>query len=168
MAWTYLGKIIREGRSWASADGVTHPASWGGWSDDEKKAAGLVWKDDPAPFDSRFWWDAETPKSLDDVVETLEGGEQATTLGLKSVWKNVVKDQAIGLLSKTDWYVTRQAETGKAMPKDVADYRAAVRAASDAINDAIDSAADHAAFVALFDAPDGENGNPPIFNWPKA
>ena len=178
MAWTFNGKIIREGRSWADNDGIKHPTNWGRWSDAEKQAAGLVWKDDPAPYDNRFWWDADTPKALDDVPAVDENGdpvldekgEQIITLGLKSVHKQIVKQQAGGLLAATDWYVTRQAETGEAVPQAVLDYRAAVRTASGTIESAIDGAADHAAFVALFDTPVDEDGNAtgnaPINDWP--
>lgn len=179
MAWTYLGKIIREGRSWADGNGIKHPTNWGRWSDAEKQAAGLVWKDDPAPYDNRFWWDADTPKALDDVNAVDENGdpvldekgEQVVTLGLKSIWKSQTKAIAGGLLAPSDWYVTRQAETGEAAPQAVLDYRAAVRAASGTIEAAIDAAADHAAFVALFDTPvDAEGnatGNAPINDWPE-
>jgi len=179
MAWTFNGKIIREGRSWTDNDGIKHPTNWGRWSDAEKQAAGLVWKDDPAPYDNRFWWDADTPKALDDVNAVDENGDpvldedgnQVVTKGLKSVHKAIVKQQAAGLLAATDWYVTRNAETGTAIPADVTTYRAAVRTASGAIESAIDDAADHAAFVALFDTPvdaDGNaTGNAPINNWPE-
>ena len=179
MAWTYLGKIIREGRSWTNADGVTHPTSWGKWSDDDKQAAGLVWQDDPAPFDNRFWWDADTPKALDDVNAVDENGDpvldekgnQVVTLGLKSVHKALVKQQAGGLLASTDWYVVRHAESGTAIPIEVSNYRAAIRAYSGYLEGLIDGAADHAAFVALFDTPvdaDGNpTGNPPISDWPE-
>ena len=139
----------------------------------------MVWQDDPAPYDNRFWWDADTPKALDDVNAVDENGDpvldekgnQVVTLGLKSQWKAVIKQQAGGLLSATDWYVTRNAETGDAIPADVTAYRAAVRTASNTIEAAIDGAADHAAFVALFDTPldaDGNpTGNPPISDWPE-
>jgi hypothetical protein len=179
MAWTFNGKIIREGRSWTDNDGIKHPTNWGRWSDAEKQAAGLVWKDDPAPYDNRFWWDADTPKALDDVNAVDESGDpvldedgnQVVTKGLKSVHKAIVKQQAAGLLAATDWYVTRNAETGTAIPADVTTYRAAVRTASGAIESAIDGAADHAAFVALFDTPvdaDGNaTGNAPINDWPE-
>jgi hypothetical protein len=169
--WTYQGKRIREGRAWQNADGIQHPTSWGRWSDDEKVAAGLVWVDPPASFDNRFWWDANTPKALDDVNAVDEdgnplmvNGEQVVTLGLKSQWKATIKAQAGGLLAATDWYVTRNAETGEAIPSSVSQYRAAVRTASGNIEAAIDAAADHTAFVALFDAP--EDGKAPIADWP--
>ena len=169
--WTYQGKRIREGRSWQNADGIQHPTSWGRWSDDEKVAAGLVWVDPPASFDNRFWWDANTPKALDDVNAVdadgnpvMVNGEQVVTLGLKSQWKATIKRQAGGLLESTDWYVTRNAETGEAIPSSVSQYRTAVRTASGNIEAAIDAAADHTAFVALFDAP--EDGKAPIADWP--
>lgn len=179
MAWTYNSRIIREGRSWVGIDGVQHPASWGRWSDEEKQAAGMTQIADPVPFDNRFWLDADTPKALDDILAVDENGdpvldekgEQIITLGLKSVWKNTIKQQAGGFLADTDWYVTRNAETGAAIPADVTEYRAAVRTASNTIESAIDGAADHAAFVALFDTPVDADGNPtgnaPIADWPE-
>ena len=179
MAWTYLGKIIREGRSWTNADGVTHPTSWGKWSDDDKQAAGLVWQDDPKPFDNRFWWDADTPKALDDVNAVDENGdpvldekgEQVVTKGLKSVWISQTKTTAGGLLQPTDWYVVRRAESNDDIPNTVLAYRVAVRAASDAIETAIKATTTHAEFVALFDTPVDVDGNPtgnaPINDWPE-
>jgi hypothetical protein len=179
MAWTFNGKIIREGRSWTDNDGIKHPTNWGRWSDAEKQAAGLVWKDDPAPYDNRFWWDADTPKALDDIPAVDENGdpvldekgEQVITKGLKSVYKSIVKQQAGGLLAPTDWYVTRRAESNDDIPSSVLAYRAAVRAASDQIEAAIEAATDHASFVALFDTPVDADGNAtgkaPINDWPE-
>ena len=171
--WTYQGKHIKEGRSWVNADGITHPTSWGRWSDADKTAAGLVWANDPAPFDNRFWWDADTPKALDDVNAVDEDGnpvldidgEQMVTLGLKSQWKATIKRQAGGLLEPTDWMVIKAQEVSEYLvPAGTLTYRADVRAASNTIEAAIDDAADHAAFMALFTAP--ENGKAPISNWP--
>ena len=180
MPWKLGNKIIREGRSW-SADGITHPANWAIWSDADKKAAGLAWEDPPASFDNRFYWDASTPKALDDVNAVDENdkaildekGEQVVTVGLKSQWKAIIKQQAAGLLAPTDWYVTRKAEDSKAtIPSDVTTYRAAVRTKSGTIEKSITDAADHAAFMALFDtpmdsqAPPQPTGNAPIADWP--
>ncbi len=69
--WKYNDKIIREGRSWVDSDGVTHPTSWGRWTDAEKTAAGMVWEDDPAPFDNRFWWMPALPKADDGSIVRL-------------------------------------------------------------------------------------------------
>ena len=178
MPWKLGDKIIREGRSWSN-DGVTHPTNWAIWSDSDKTAAGLTWEDPPAPYDNRFYWDASTPKALDDVnavdedgnAVLDENGEQVVTLGLKSQWKATIKQQAAGLLAPTDWYVTRKAEDSTAtIPSNVTTYRAAVRTKSGQIETAITNAADHAAFMALFDTPVDSDGNPtgnaPIADWP--
>jgi len=178
--WTYNGKRIREGRSWKDSDGITHPTSWGRWSDAEKTSKGMVWVDPAPSFDNRFWWDANTPKALDDVNEVDEDGNaildedgvQVVTLGLKSTWINTIKAQAGGLLSNSDWYIIRyQEDNTKTVPTDIATYRAAVRTASDTIETAITNAADHAAFIALFNTPVDADGNPtgnaPIANWPE-
>ena len=100
----------------------------------------------------------------EDGNPVLEDDEQMVILGLKSQWKATIKAQAGGLLAATDWYVTRNAETGEAIPSSVSQYRAAVRTASGNIEAAIDAAVDHTAFVALFDAP--EDGKAPIADWP--
>lgn len=173
MAWNYNNRVIREGRSWTDDNGVTHPTNWGSWSEADKAAAGLVFVADPAPFDSRFFWDADTPKALDDVNEVDENGDpvldedgnQVVTKGLKSTQKSQVKAQAGGLLSPTDWYVIRNAESGNAIPVDVLNYRSAVRTYSDYLEGVIDGAADHSAFVALFDSTED---SPSVFSqWPE-
>ena len=176
--WTYQGKRTKEGRAWKNADGIQHPTSWGRWSDAEKVAAGLIWVDPPASFDNRFWWDANTPKALDDVNAVdedgnpvMEDGEQMVILGLKSQWKATIKAQAGGLLEPTDWMVIKASEIADySVPADILTYRAAVRTASNTIEAAIDAAADHTAFVALFDVPmidDVPTGNAPIADWPS-
>lgn len=149
MAWKYNNTVIRMGRSWQDSNGVKHPTNWGSWSEADKLAAGLVWEDDPAPYDNRFYWDADTPKAIDDV--TNEDG--TVTLGLKSTWKSIIKQQAAGLLASTDWYVTRHAETGAAIPSSVTTYRAAVRTKSGEVESAIDAVTTHAAFVELMSTP---------------
>jgi hypothetical protein len=181
MPWKHDNKTIRAGRAWTADDGTQHPANWMIWSDSEKTAAGLVWEDDPysAPYDNRFYWNATTPKNIADVNEVDEegiavlddDGNQMVTLGLKSQWKAIIKEQAAGLLAPTDWYVTRKAEDSTAtIPSDVSTFRAAVRTKSGQIEAAIDGAADHAAFMALFEPPadsDGNiTGNAPIADWP--
>jgi len=179
MAWKYNDRIIRVGRSWTNDDGITHPRNWAIWSNEDKVAAGLVWEDDPASFDSRFYWSADVPKNIDDVNEVDEDGNpvldedgvQVVTKGLKSNAISQVKATAAGLLQPTDWYVTRKAETATAIPSAVLDYRAAVRTASGAIETAIVGATTHEAFMALYDAPvDDEGmptGNAPINDWPE-
>ena len=166
MPWKYAGRVIRVGRSWTDNNNVTHPYNWTDWSDEYKAEMGLTWEADPAPYDNRFYWDADTPKALDDVTKDGE-----TTLGLKSVWKAIIKDQANGLLQPTDWMVVKASEVSDySVPSQVATDRAAIRTASNTIETSITNASDHAAFMALFDQPvdsDGNpTGNPPIADWP--
>ena len=161
MAYKYSGRIIRAGKAWTDNDGIQHPSNWMLWDDATKAAKGLVWEDDPASFDGRFYWSAGVAKSLDDVTE--EDG--TITKGLKSNAIATVKAQAAGLLAPTDWYVIREAETTVVMPDSVAAYRAAVRNASGDIEAAITAAADLDAFMALYAAP--EDGNAPINDWPE-
>ena len=179
MAYKYGHKTIRLGRGWTDNDGIQHPANWGNWSDEQKTAAGLVWEADPQPYDNRFFWDADTPKNINDVNEVNadgnpildENGDQLVTLGLKSVWKNITKERAGNLLAPTDWMVVKAAEVSSyTLPTATANWRASVRTASNTIEAAIDAAADHAAFLALHDTPVDADGNPtgnaPINDWP--
>jgi hypothetical protein len=179
--WKYGETVIRVGRSWTNNDGITHPRNWANWSDADKAAAGLVWEDDPATFDSRFYWSADVPKALDDVNEVDEDGNplldedgvQVVTKGLKSNAIALVKTQAGGLLAPTDWMVIKATEVADyTVPADVLTYRAAVRTASNTIEAAITAAADHAAFMALYDVPVDADGNPtgnaPINDFPEA
>ena len=174
MAWTYNTTVIREGRSWTNDDGIKHPSNWGSWSEQEKTEAGLVWVDDPAPFDSRFYWAADVPKALDDVHEVDEDGEpclmtdgnQVVTLGLKSQEKAKAKAQAEGLLKPTDWYVTRNAEKAAAVPVGVSLYREEVRNAEKAIEAAIDAVTTHDEFMTLFVSTEETTATLP--NWPNA
>ena len=179
MAYLYSGRIIRAGKAWTDNDGIQHPSNWMLWDDATKTAKGLVWEDDAASFDGRFYWSAGVARSLDDVNEVdADGnaindadGNQMVTLGLKSNAIATVKAQAGGLLAPTDWMVIKASEVADySLPTDVATYRAAVRTASNTIEAAITAASDLAAFIALYDVPVDADGNPtgnaPINNWP--
>jgi len=179
--WKYGETVIRVGRSWTNNDGITHPQNWANWSDADKAAAGLVWEDDPAPFDSRFYWSADVPKNINDVNKVDENGDplldedgvQVVTKGLKSNAIELVKTQAGGLLAPTDWMVIKASEVADySVPVDVLTYRAAVRTASNTIEAAITACTDHAAFMALYDVPMDADGNPtgnaPINDFPEA
>jgi len=180
MAYKYSGRIIRAGKSWVDNDGITHPSNWMLWSTETKAERGVIWEDDPASFDSRFYWSADVPKSLDDVNEVDEDdnavldddGVQLVTKGLKSNAISVVKQQAAGLLAPTDWYVTRKAETDTVIPSEILTYRQSVRTASGTIEAAISGVTTLEAFKALYEAPVDANGNPtgnaPINDWPDA
>ena len=188
MPWKYNNRTIRAGKAWTDDNGIKHPNVWMRWSDAEKKAAGLVWEDPPASeaaFDNRFYHGRQTdgtliPKSLTDVNEVDEDGKalldidgkQIVTLGLKSVAIAQAKTEAAGLLAPYYWYVTRKAETDKAIPSDVSTYRAAVRTSCANIEAAINAVKTHAKFMALYDDELNSDGTiktvAAIRDWPDA
>ncbi len=100
-----------------------------------------------------------TPKLLEDRNEVDEAGEpllddngnQIVTKGLKSQKKDIIKQQAAGILQNTDWYITRKADAGTAVPSAVTTHRAAVRTKSNEMETAIDNAADVDALAALYE-----------------
>ena len=102
--WQYNGITIRAGKSWTDSNGIKHPSNWMRWSDAEKVAAGMVEVADPQPFDNRFYHgrdgnDDLIAKSLVDVDATDEDGNnvldedgnQVVIEGLRTIWKNNVK-----------------------------------------------------------------------------
>ena len=179
MAYKYSGRIIRAGKAWTDNDGIQHPSNWMLWDDATKTAKGLVWEDDAASFDGRFYWSAGVAKALDDVNEVDDDGnpvldadgQQLVTKGLKTNAIELVKRQAGDKLAVTDWMVIKAAEVSSyTVPSATLTYRAAVRTASNTIEAAITAASDLAAFMALYDTPVDSDGNPtgnaPINNWP--
>jgi hypothetical protein len=134
MAWKYNNTIIRAGRSWTDDSGVTHPTSWMKWSNDQKISSGLVWEDDPQPFDSRFYWSLDIPKDLEE---------------LKSEWRSRLNETARLKLELTDWYVVRKSEVGTEIPTEVTEYRTSVRQAHTTLVANIEAAVDLEAFISV-------------------
>lgn len=178
--WKLGETVIREGRPWVGKNGTQYSSLWARMTDDEKKAAGLTQHDDPKTWDKRFYWgwnSDETAlierKIADEDVTDADGkklkdanGNQVVNLGLKSTAIAKTKRTAGGILSKTDWYVTRKSEVGTEIPTDVGNYRTAVRTACKTIEDAINASDTHAKFIALYDIPSGKSVAP-INDWPE-
>jgi hypothetical protein len=134
------GKHLPEGVSFYDANGTQYPSGWLNQSTEEQKAAiGITWVADPAPFDTRFYWDHNLPKALEDKLEVKEDGtplykqvydkstesmidttEQVVTKGLKSQFVAQIKDTAGKLLASTDWYIIRKAERNVDIPEEIA------------------------------------------------
>ena len=181
MPWKHDGKTIVEGRSWTSSEGIVHPKNWSSaWSSDDKKSFGLTWEEPTTPksYDSRFYWDADTAKSLTDVNEVdLDGkpildtdGNQVVTLGLINTWLEIIRGTAHEKLSPTDWYVIRELEGKGGIPSNIAEYRQSVRASCNKIEGLINGVKTVDELIALFDVPmkDGQpTGKAPIDDWPK-
>ena len=110
---------------------------------------------------------AATPKLLEDRNETNEDGSpmldadgnQVVTKGLKSQKKDIIKQQAAGILADTDWYITRKADAGTAVPSAVTTHRAAVRTKSNEMETAIDNASDVDALKALYEYTEQADGS---------
>jgi hypothetical protein len=139
MGFLLNGQPLAVGRPFTDADGTQYPSNWLRLaSEDEKAAIGITWEADPAPVDTRFYWDHDLPKRLEDEPAVDEDGDpvldadgvQIINKGLKIEWIAQQKQIAGSLLAQSDWYVTRKAENDTVIPADVLAYRAAVRTAS--------------------------------------
>ena len=138
---------------------IHYPANWLRLSSaDEKTALGITEVADAPVYDSRFYWNNGTAKTLTDTNEVDENGDpllddygnQIITLGVKSVLKAREKDIAGSLLAKYDWYVVRKAEKSTAIPTAITTYRDGVRTACNTRETEIDNCADTAALVTLY------------------
>jgi hypothetical protein len=100
------GNRLPEGTSFTDANGTQYPPQWLNISTEEQKAAiGITWVADPAPLDTRFYWDYNLPKDLD---------------VLKTQFVAQIKDTAGKLLSQTDWVVIRKVERNVEIPSEIA------------------------------------------------
>jgi len=158
MSFELNGQQIYAGRSFVDADGNQYPRNWTYvLTQEQKDAIGITWVPDPAPVDTRFYWDHDNPKRLEDEPAVDENndpvldedGVQVINTGLKTQWIRQQKEIAGSLLAQSDWYVTRKAEAGTEIPADVATYRTAVRTVSGQREAEISAAATFEAFVAL-------------------
>ena len=70
--------------------------------------------------------------------------------GLKTIKIREVKKQAAGILQDTDWYITRKADAGTAVPSSITTHRAAVRTKAAEQETAITNAADTPALETLY------------------
>jgi len=139
MGFIRNGQPLRAGKAFTDEDGTQYPRNWATvFSEEQKTSLGITWEPDPAPVDTRFYWSAENPKRLEDEPAVDKNGDpvldsngvQIINKGLKTEWIAQQKQIAASLLAQSDWYVTRKAETGAAIPADVATYREAVRTIS--------------------------------------
>jgi len=178
------GNTVNAGSSWTDANGIKHPRNWHIWSEDEKKAAGLV-ELIPDPIPNRITWsftqdadgkvtknakklDDENVKDQDGNLLKDEKGNQRVTLGVKSTLIDQVKHQQGSFLAQTDWAIIRKADKGTAIPSNIQTWRDAIRTKATAMEDAINGAANTAAVEALLLTWDGEgNKSGILYDWPE-
>jgi len=164
-------KQIKPGKAWVDDNGVRHPKNWNIWDADYKASMDITEVVPDVQPDGRFYsWTSDifgkisniTPRNLDDTVS-----EDTLVLGLKSQYKLKVKEGQASLLAQTDWAVVRKADTDKAIPSNIATWRAAIRTKATEMENAIDGASDIDAFIALFLVWDGDgNKSGILYDWP--
>ena len=119
-------------------------------------------------------WGTATPKLLEDRNETNEDGSpmldadgnQVVTKGLKSQKKQIIKNQASGLLAPTDWHVIKATEvTDYSVPANVTTFRSDVRAKSNEMETQIDACTTVDELKNLYTR--DENGIRPLAEFPK-
>jgi len=97
-----------------------------------------------------------TAKELDDRNATDESGEELDPVvvieGLKTKHKRIIKQQASGLLTPTDWYVLKATDVAEySVPSAVTTFRSDVRTKSNTMETAIDNASDVDALATLYE-----------------
>ena len=87
--------------------------------------------------------------------------------GLKTILIRTVKKQAAGILQDTDWYITRKADAGTAVPRAITNHRAAVRTKAAEQETAITNAADTPALETLYTYVNtADEGDPEVYERP--
>ena len=116
-----------------------------------------------------------TPKQLEDIDATdedgepvLQDGKQVVIKGLKSQKISISKQQTAGLLSNTDWYVTRKADTGTAIPQEIQDFRIEVRIVSNQQETQINACTTVEQLKSLYEYTNTGTEQSPIYTRPLA
>jgi hypothetical protein len=102
---------------------------------------------------------ADTLYTAQDETDGLGTEGEVATRGLKYNHKEIINQQAAGVLTPTDWMVVRAAEGGTAVPSGTTTNRAAVRTKANAMQVQIDGAANVDALAALYEYNDA---TPPV------
>jgi len=114
-------------------------------------------------------WGTATPKAHADSLWTQQDSDDGDlpsdksvgdvkTEGLKTVLIKTLKQQVAGILSNTDWYITRNTEKSTAIPSSISTYRDAVRTKQAEMETAITNASDTPALETLYTYTEQEDG----------
>ena len=93
---------------------------------------------------------ADTLFTAQDESNGLGTEGEIKARGLKYNLIQTIKKQAAGILQDTDWYITRKADAGTAVPSAITTHRAAVRTKAAEQETAITNAADTPALETLY------------------
>jgi hypothetical protein len=109
-------------------DGISYPANWLRLSTQlDRDRLGIVWQDDPEPYDQRFYWGPGLPKDHAQLIEQ---------------WSQQTRTTANTLLAPTDWIIIREADNGKAADPAIKTWREDIRLATGVKITAITGTAD--------------------------
>ena len=123
-------------------------------------------------------WGTATPKRLEDEDAVDENGNavldddgvQLINYGLKTEKKRIVKQQASGLLEKTDWHNHKALDDDTyTIPDNIKTYRANVRAKSNEMETQIDACTNVDELKALYEYTRQEDGTQtrPLAEFPE-
>ena len=119
-------------------------------------------------------WGTATPKKLEDedAVDKNgnpvlnEDGVQIINYGLKTQKKKIVKAQASGLLTPTDWHIVKATEVAEySVPENITTFRADVRSKSNEMETQIDACTNVEQLEALYTR--DQNGVRPLAEFPE-
>ena len=123
-------------------------------------------------------WGTATPKRLNDENAVDEDGNnildddgnQVINYGLKTEKKRIVKEQASGLLEKTDWHNHKALDDDTyTIPENIKTYRANVRSKSNEMETQIDACTNVDELKALYEYTRQEDGTQtrPLAEFPE-
>ena len=113
-----------------------------------------------AHADTKYTNQDKTDKEIPDGKDVGD----VKTEGLKTILIRNIKAQAAQILQDTDWYITRKADAGTAVPSSITTHRAAVRTKAAEQETAITNAADTPALETLYTR--NEDGVRPLGDLP--
>ena len=101
---------------------------------------------------------ADTLWTAQDETDGLGTEGEVATRGLKYNLIQTLKQQVAGILSNTDWYITRNTEKSTAIPSAISTHRDAVRTKQAQMETAITNASDTPALETLYTYTEQEDG----------
>jgi len=191
-----ITKLINNSKSIVIGD-VNYPAKiFSVWSASELNAIGIyeVITDSSNKKDEAYYintneeynfldnqvtrsWGTATPKRLEDENAVDENGDpvldddgvQLINYGLKTEKKRIVKQQASGLLEKTDWHNHKALDDDTyTIPENVKTYRANVRSKSNEMETQIDACSNVDELKTLYEYVNTGTEENPVYERPLA
>jgi len=142
------------------------------WSDAKLRSIGLyrVIVDDTNLKDKAYYINTNQEFAFDADANTVTASYGTATAKdldtLKAVHKQVITNQAYGLLQPNDWLVVRKQEAGTDIPSDWSTFRTGVRTAADSMKTMIDAVSDVDALAALYVYDDADPPVRPLGEFP--